>query len=62
VLTDRDIVVTVVGRDAEPKSLKVMDIMTHNPLSCRGRAVRCGRPAANERRWHPTPSGGGNTQ
>jgi len=22
-----------------------MDIMTHNPLSCRGRAVRCGRPA-----------------
>lgn len=32
VLTDRDIVVTVVGRDAEPKDLKVVDIMTRNPL------------------------------
>ncbi|MGC1458973.1 MAG: CBS domain-containing protein [Steroidobacteraceae bacterium] len=32
VLTDRDIVVTVVGRDAEPKDLKVLDIMTRNPL------------------------------
>jgi CBS domain-containing protein len=32
VLTDRDIVVTVVGRDAEPKDLKVMDVMTRNPL------------------------------
>jgi CBS domain-containing protein len=32
VLTDRDIVVTVVGRDAEPKGLKVMDVMTRNPL------------------------------
>jgi CBS domain-containing protein len=32
VLTDRDIVVTVVGRDAEPKDLKVMDIMSRNPL------------------------------
>jgi CBS domain-containing protein len=32
VLTDRDIVVTVVGRDAEAKDLKVMDVMTHNPL------------------------------
>jgi len=31
VLTDRDIVVTVVGRDAEPKDLKVMDVMTRNP-------------------------------
>jgi CBS domain-containing protein len=32
VLTDRDIVVTVVGRGAEPKGLKVMDVMTRNPL------------------------------
>ncbi len=32
VLTDRDIVVTVVGRDADPKDLKVVDIMTRNPL------------------------------
>jgi CBS domain-containing protein len=32
VLTDRDIVVTVVGRDADPKDLKVMDVMTRNPL------------------------------
>jgi len=32
VLTDRDIVVTVIGRDAEPKDLKVMDVMTRNPL------------------------------
>jgi CBS domain-containing protein len=32
VLTDRDIVVTVVGRDAEPKDLKVVDVMTRNPL------------------------------
>jgi CBS domain-containing protein len=32
VLTDRDIVLTVVGRDAEPKDFKVMDVMTRNPL------------------------------
>lgn len=32
VLTDRDIVITVVGRDAEAKDLKVMDVMTRNPL------------------------------
>ena len=32
VLTDRDIVVTVVGRDAEPQDFKVMDVMTRNPL------------------------------
>lgn len=32
VVTDRDIVTTVVGRDAEPKSLKVADIMTRSPL------------------------------
>lgn len=32
VLTDRDIVVTVIGRDAEAKGLKVMDVMTRNPL------------------------------
>jgi CBS domain-containing protein len=32
VLTDRDIVVTVIGRDAEAKDMKVMDVMTRNPL------------------------------
>ena len=32
VLTDRDIVITVVGRDAEPKDLRVMDVMTRHPL------------------------------
>lgn len=32
ILTDRDIVVTVIGRDAEPKGLKVVDVMTRNPL------------------------------
>lgn len=32
VLTDRDIVITVVGRDAEANGLKVMDVMTRNPL------------------------------
>jgi CBS domain-containing protein len=32
VLTDRDIVVTVVGRDGEPQDFKVMDVMTRNPL------------------------------
>lgn len=32
VVTDRDIVVTVVGRGAEPKNLKVGDVMTRNPL------------------------------
>jgi CBS domain-containing protein len=32
VLTDRDIVTTVIGRDAQPKDLKVMDVMTRNPL------------------------------
>ncbi len=32
VLTDRDIVVTVVGRDADPKAFKVMDVMTRHPL------------------------------
>ena len=32
VLTDRDIVVTVVAREAEPRSLKVADVMTRNPL------------------------------
>ncbi len=31
-LTDRDIVITVVGRDAEAKGLKVIDVMTRNPL------------------------------
>ena len=32
VLTDRDIVMTVVARDADPHSLKVDDVMTRNPL------------------------------
>ena len=32
VLTDRDIVVTVIGRDADPNELKVGDVMTRNPL------------------------------
>jgi CBS domain-containing protein len=32
VLTDRDIVLTVVGRDADPKDFKVMDVMTRDPL------------------------------
>ncbi|HEV2702776.1 MAG TPA: CBS domain-containing protein [Steroidobacteraceae bacterium] len=32
VITDRDIVITVVGREADPKGLKVVDIMTRNPL------------------------------
>lgn len=32
VLTDRDIVVSVVGRNVDPKDLKVEDVMTRNPL------------------------------
>jgi CBS domain-containing protein len=32
VLTDRDIVVAVIARDADPHSLKVADVMTRNPL------------------------------
>ena len=32
VLTDRDIVTTVVGRDAEPGALTVGDVMTRSPL------------------------------
>jgi CBS domain-containing protein len=32
VLTDRDIVVTVVSREADPKAFKVMDVMTRHPL------------------------------
>jgi len=32
VLTDRDIVVTVVGRQVDPNELKVGDVMTRNPL------------------------------
>jgi CBS domain-containing protein len=42
VLTDRDIVVTVVGRDAEPKDLKVVDVMTRNPLLIPERASIAG--------------------
>jgi CBS domain-containing protein len=42
VLTDRDIVVTVVGRDAEPQDFKVMDVMTRNPLLiAEGTSVAC---------------------
>jgi CBS domain-containing protein len=32
VITDRDIVVAVVAREVEPRSLKVGDVMTRNPL------------------------------
>jgi len=32
VLTDRDIVVTVVARDTDPRSLKVEDVMTRQPV------------------------------
>jgi CBS domain-containing protein len=32
ILTDRDIVVSVVAKEAEPRSLKVGDVMTRNPL------------------------------
>jgi CBS domain-containing protein len=32
VLSDRDIVVAVVARDVDPRSLKVGDVMTRNPL------------------------------
>lgn len=32
VLTDRDIVVAVIAREASPHSLKVVDVMTRNPL------------------------------
>ena len=33
VLTDRDIVITVVAREVDPKTLKVRDIMTPNPVT-----------------------------
>ena len=40
VLTDRDIVVTVIGRGAEPKDLKVLDVMTRDPhLAVQGQSV-----------------------
>ena len=32
VLTDRDIVTAVVAKDADPRTLKVGDVMTRNPL------------------------------
>jgi CBS domain-containing protein len=35
VLTDRDIVVAVIARDADPHALKVADVMTRNPLMVR---------------------------
>jgi CBS domain-containing protein len=33
VLTDRDIIVTVVAREADPRSLRVGDIMTQQPVT-----------------------------
>jgi CBS domain-containing protein len=33
VLTDRDIVVSVVAKDADPRSLRVGDVMTQNPVT-----------------------------
>jgi CBS domain-containing protein len=33
VLTDRDIVVSVVAREADPRSLRVGDVMTQKPLT-----------------------------
>lgn len=33
VLTDRDIVITVVAREANPRSLRVEDVMTRKPLT-----------------------------
>lgn len=35
VLTDRDIVVTVVAREIDPRTLKVEDVMTRDPLTVR---------------------------
>ncbi len=35
VLTDRDIVVTVVARDTDPRSLRVEDVMTRQPTTTR---------------------------
>lgn len=35
VLTDRDIVVSVVARHADPKSLRVGDVMTRDPVTAR---------------------------
>lgn len=32
VITDRDIVVAVIARDVAPRSLKIADVMTRNPL------------------------------
>jgi CBS domain-containing protein len=32
VLTDRDIIVTVVAREVDPRELRVSDVMTSNPL------------------------------
>jgi CBS domain-containing protein len=33
VLTDRDIVTTVVAREADPRSLRVEDVMTQQPVT-----------------------------
>jgi CBS domain-containing protein len=35
VLTDRDIVVTVVAKDTDPRTLRVGDVMTENPVVVR---------------------------
>lgn len=35
VLTDRDIVITVIAREVDPATLKVGDVMTRNPVTVR---------------------------
>jgi CBS domain-containing protein len=35
VLTDRDLVVTVMAREADPRTLKVEDVMTRRPVTVR---------------------------
>jgi CBS domain-containing protein len=39
VLTDRDIVIAVVAREADPRTLTVGDVMTRDPLLRRWRSV-----------------------
>ena len=34
VLTDRDIVVSLLARDADPRALRVNDVMTREPVVC----------------------------
>jgi CBS domain-containing protein len=35
VLTDRDLVITVMARGADPATLRVVDVMTHRPVTVR---------------------------